>query len=305
MKENQVSMTAFTVLQGFLYVAKRTRFAPLVSQEQVDFAELILRQSAEGNKRLKQVDKPFIKWSVKLREALLLPGITLHYVLRKKYIEDATEAAIANGVTQVVNLGAGFDGLACHLSKRHPGVTFIEVDHPQTHKMKARALESQMDERSNFHFLSVDFTKQELHAALGECAQFDPDRKTLFISEGVLMYLSQHDIGKMFDTLRRVSVVESQVVFTCLEPKQSARNNMRSLLFAYLKAIGEPIKWMLPREEVAGFLAEHGCELVSYADTAELKRKYILQPTRHTFHWGEYLVTGRFGAAKKTDDAAV
>ncbi|NMH63641.1 class I SAM-dependent methyltransferase [Shewanella salipaludis] len=302
MKENQASLTAFTVLQGLLYVAKRTQFSALVAQEQVDFAELILSQSAEGKKRLEQIDKPSAKWSVKLREALLLPGITLHYALRKKYIEEAALDAIANGVTQVVNLGAGFDGLAYQLSGRYPDVEFIEVDHPQTHRLKSRALAAQLMGRNNFHFLSVDFTKQELQSALSDSEHFDSSQKTLFISEGVLMYLEQSDIDKMFNAISQSTYADSSVIFTCLEPKGSPKNNMRSLLFGYLKMVGEPIKWMLPSEAVEDFLAQYQCSLMSYAGTEELKQKYVTQPGRHSFHTGEYLVVGHFETKAKMAD---
>ena len=63
-----------------------------------------------------------------LIEHLLLPGIILHYVLRKRYIEEATLSIIDKGeVTQVVILAAGFDSLACRSAKKFPWVNFIEV----------------------------------------------------------------------------------------------------------------------------------------------------------------------------------
>ncbi len=303
MKEDQASITAFTVLQGFLYVARKTEFASLVTREEEAFAELILGQSDAGRRRLKQIDRPFITWLVKLRERLLLPGITVHYVLRKKYIEEVTLEAIAEGAEQVVNLGAGFDGLAYRLSDQYPDVSFIEIDHPQTHRLKSRALEGRLSGRDNFHFLSVDFSQQELHSALQESNNYAPSKKTLFICEGVLMYLDRSDISKIFNALGQLSGSGSSIVFTSLEPKSSPKNNMRSLLFGYLKMIGEPIKWMLPSEKAGSFLAEHNSTLVAYADTSELIKKYIVQPTCYTFHSGEYLMTAKFDEVTGKDIA--
>jgi hypothetical protein len=46
MKENQASSTAFTVLQGILYIAQHPRHAYLVPKEVVEVAQQILAASA-------------------------------------------------------------------------------------------------------------------------------------------------------------------------------------------------------------------------------------------------------------------
>lgn len=294
MKQSQVSSTAFTVMQGILYIAQSSPFSYLVKDEVVDVGRQLLMDSEDGQKKLEQLKSPLLPLTVKIREYLILPGITLHYVLRKSYIEDKALEAIAQGATQVVNLGAGFDTLAWRFCHKYQDVNFIEIDHPATSKYKKKALQKDAADLANMHFLSVDFSQQNLYQALTEFAHFDPSRPTLYICEGVLMYLSAQDIDTLFDSISKLTGSHSQLVFTAVEPKHSSKNNTRNLLYLYLKAVNEPICSVLDSTELDEFVARQNCTLDAYADTAELKRRYIGDKKTPTLHWGEYLVSVKF-----------
>jgi O-methyltransferase involved in polyketide biosynthesis len=51
----------------------------------------------------------------KLIERITTPGILLHYALRKKCINGLVRSALADGVAQIVVIGAGFDSLSSEL----------------------------------------------------------------------------------------------------------------------------------------------------------------------------------------------
>jgi len=53
---------------------------------------------------------------------MMIPGLMIHYVLRKNAIEKFTRNAIQEGAEQIVNLGAGFDSLLYRLAHELPGV---------------------------------------------------------------------------------------------------------------------------------------------------------------------------------------
>ncbi len=295
MKYNQASSTAFSVLQGILYVAQSTEHNYLVSDDIVSIGKQILNASPEGKKRLKRLQSPLVKLSVKAKEYLLLPGITRQYILRKRYIEDQTLDAIARGVTQVVNLGAGFDTLAWLLHRKHPKVNFIEIDHPQTQCFKKEALlTTPALTMTNMHFISVDFEKQDLKTALNEYSGFDSNKPTLFICEGVMMYLEEPQIHNIFNAISELTGVGTLLLFTSLEPLQGTTNNYRKLLLTYLKLIGESIKWTQSRNKIPDYLNKQHCELQAIIATDELKQLYIKNPTSYKFHYGEYLVLCRF-----------
>lgn len=52
MKENKASITAYTVLQGIMYVAKRTKYKDLVPKDMKDLGEKVLSCSEEGQKEV-------------------------------------------------------------------------------------------------------------------------------------------------------------------------------------------------------------------------------------------------------------
>ncbi len=88
MKEEKASSTAFSVVQGILYTAQNPQLAHLVPEDLKDACARILSASPEGRKRLRQLDSRWFMMVVPLIERLMLPGITLQYVLRKRCIEE-------------------------------------------------------------------------------------------------------------------------------------------------------------------------------------------------------------------------
>ncbi|MEY8198171.1 MAG: class I SAM-dependent methyltransferase [Colwellia sp.] len=294
MKDDQASSTAFTVLQGILYVAKSSPYNYLVDDEVVKVGRQILNASEEGRKRLKQLQSPWTLMSIKLKELLILPGITLHYILRKRYVEAVTRQALSDGVTQIVMLGAGFDTLSWRLHQKHSDVNFIEIDHPATQKVKVEALDKGDDKGSNMHFLSVDFSSQDLQSRLGEFAGFEPHRPTLFICEGVLMYLSEQDVDLLFKSIKHLSGSGTQFLYSTLEPKQNKKNTIPGLLYHHLKFIGEPINWDIDSEVMESYLQKQQCELKSMAGRDELIKFFIKDDIKVRLHSGEYFTHTQF-----------
>lgn len=292
MKENKASITAYTVLQGLMYISKKTQHSYLVPKEAADIGEKILRFSEEGRKRLQQIDSFGFKLSVKLREFLFLPGLTIHYALRKRCIEQYARQELESGIKQIICLGAGFDGLAVRLAKEYPDVSFIEIDHPATQEFKREALQELGQE--NLQYLSIDFTHQNIEGRLGEFENFKADLPSLYICEGVTMYLTEDEVADMFRAIRKLSGGGTKLLFTALEPQNSPKNNVRKLLDIYLRLIAEPIKWTCRALEMADFLQKHNASLVSIDDTARFKEKFIQSSDMSKLHEGEYVVLAEF-----------
>lgn len=288
MKENEASATAYSVLQGLLYVARQPRYAGLVADETVVAGERILGSTDHGRKRLAQLDSALFRRFVPLIETLMVPGLTLHYALRKRFVEEHTLAAINAGTTQVVNLGAGFDTLALRLHARFPQVNFIEIDHPATSGAKANALAERASDASNLHMLAVDFTRQTLEATLGGFSGFEADRPTLYICEGVMAYLTVAEITEMLGILIALSATPPRLVCTCVEPMDSPDNNTGPLLGVYLRIKGEAINWRIADDQIAAFLAEREFVVDGVITHREFKRDYLTGIPHGTVHGGEY-----------------
>jgi methyltransferase (TIGR00027 family) len=103
-------------------------------------------------------------------------------------------------VAQFVSLGAGFDTRAYQLPAGTK-VRLFEVDSPRTQLVKRETLEKAGIDSSGVTFVPADFEKQDWLACL-TAAGFDPGERTLFLWEGVTMYL---DRAAVEDTLRKIA----------------------------------------------------------------------------------------------------
>lgn len=274
MKDDTTSSTALTVLQGILYIADKPELSRLVSREMRDACEKMLASSEEGKKRIRQLRSRFFRILVPLFERLMLPGITLHYVLRKKYIEEIANEAIRDGFTQIVNLGAGLDTLLYRLSAHRKDIRFIEVDHPATGRLKQDFIQNSQSNVENFYLLPVDFTKDDPEEKLSQFPPFQKNKPTFYILEGVTMYLSEQEVRFLFQSLRRISGSKIRIAFTFLHGSNT-KYSRGPLLSLYLWFRGEPLYWKMKQEELADFLKSVGYELMDIADSRTMRERYL------------------------------
>jgi len=89
------------------------------------------------------------------------------FVLRSRYTGDCLAAAVANGISQYVLLGAGMDTFAC----RQPGwaakIRIFEIDHPESQKVKREHLDKRgIAVPPNVEFVPIDFERMSLAEGL-------------------------------------------------------------------------------------------------------------------------------------------
>ena len=65
-------------------------------------------------------------------------------MMRKRWIESRVRAAIADGASQLVVLGAGFDTLGVRLAVERPDFRVVEIDHPATLAVKRSVVEMRL-----------------------------------------------------------------------------------------------------------------------------------------------------------------
>ncbi|MEV4123977.1 SAM-dependent methyltransferase [Nocardia sp. NPDC049707] len=118
---------------------------------------------------------------------------------RTWYFDAAVDRYLPD-VAQFVILGAGFDTRPYRLPT-DARVRVFEIDSPQTQMVKRETLEKAGIGSSGVTFVPADFEKDDWLACLTE-AGFDPGGRTLFLWEGVTMYL---DRAAVEDTLRKIA----------------------------------------------------------------------------------------------------
>jgi methyltransferase (TIGR00027 family) len=227
------------------------------------------------------ISHPSLRWAARLSERATVPGLLLHFMLRKRWIEEAVRAALAEGCDQVVVVGAGFDTLALRLSHEFPRASFIEIDHPATQAPKRLAAE-RGGAAGNTHFIAADLSRVRLQDALAGGA-YRPGARSAFVIEGLLMYLTDVEVSGVFAALRELQPGGGCVVFTVMEPApdgRSAFHNATPLVKRLLSRWSEPFRSALPRDDAARFLERFGFRLRALAVAETLRERYLARSGR-------------------------
>lgn len=256
MQHEQASRTALLIAGSLVLLHHDAKHSRLVSKTSADLCARVLENhSAQTRWFSKIVRQPWFRPIAKLIERITIPGILLHYALRKKCISELAHTALANGVAQVVVLGAGFDPLSSELQREFPTALFWEIDHPATQRYKVRACSEIGIER--VHFVAVDLSAASLDREAFISGGFDPAKRTFWIAEGLLMYFPAEIVSSLMRTLSSLSAPGSQLAFTFMEKQRDGHIRFASqtkLVTWWLRTRGEPFLWGTTRSELAEFV---------------------------------------------------
>lgn len=252
MQNDQASRTALLIAASVVLLDRSPQYTGLVPGTSADLcAQMLEAHSAQSRSFLKIVRQDWFRPIARLVERVTIPGILLHYALRKKCIAELVRSALINGATQVVIIGAGFDPLGFELHQEFPGAQFWEIDHPATQRHKARTLSKIGAERLHFVAMDLSVTRVDSEALIKN--SFDSTQRTVWIAEGVLMYLTLDVVSSLMRTLKSLSAPGSRFVFTFMEKQSDDRirfDSQSKLVDWWLRRRGEPFVWGTTRSEL-------------------------------------------------------
>jgi methyltransferase (TIGR00027 family) len=272
------SRTAKKIARFLLLLDAIPRFARLLPEASASTAEAILR--ASGALRPVELDMMRSRWGLRLyeaAEALTGRGQVLWFGLRKRWLAEAVEAAVADGATQLLVVGAGFDPLATLVAGRHPGVLCVEVDAPATAEPKRAGLRGAGLERPNLHVVAADLAARSLDDVLRE-TPWRADARSVVVAEGLLMYLRASEVTDFFAAVRRCAGDGSRLAFTSVGGDDEGHPRLgvmdRPIRLA-LRLAGEPMRWGIPPERVRAFVEGAGYALRDQPDLAALRVRFL------------------------------
>jgi len=267
MKLAEASNTAKVIAASTILLASDARTASQVAPGAAALCKQFLSGSKADRWLARSAAQPFTRWIWRTLEKLTLPGIMAHYWHRKRWIEACCRRAIDEGFERVVILGAGFDTLGVRLAHEFPHIDVIEIDHPATQAAKRQGLARCMTTPANLRLVPLDLSKAPLPASL-----LDHSGASFFIIEGVLMYLSQTDIDRLFNTLRQLSTGQIRIVFSFMTQWAEGSSGFRPrswLIERWLTWRNEPFTWAIAPEAMEDFLAKRRFRLVKMVLTRE------------------------------------
>ena len=198
---------------------------------------------------------------------------------RTLFFDDAVVGAIDRGVTQVVILGAGYDGRA--LRFRTPGVRFFEVDHPATQADKRRRLEALDIATTGITFVEADFTEPGLDQRLADAGHL-AEEQTQFLLEGVLRYLPEPAVHDLLGTARRRAAAGSELAVSIVTRPLVEDDDAAAARRAEeqrLADAGEAVLTVPPRDVAFGWMTDAGWTIASVADLDDRPGRLLVRAT--------------------------
>lgn len=175
---------------------------------------------------------------------------------RTAFVDRAVVASVERGTTQVVVAGAGYDGRSLRYGK--PGVTWFELDHPSTQADKRRRLERLGIAAPGTVFVAADFTTGSPAPALAG-AGHDPASPTLFVCEGVAVYLDVETLTSLLAGLASAAAPGSHLALTLsVAAGLPGTDGRRRRFEAAVASLGEPVRSMLTADDAGALLATTG-----------------------------------------------
>ena len=200
-------------------------------------------------------------------------------VARTVAIDDTIRESLAPQ-TQVVILGAGLDGRAWRMGELASHVVF-EVDHPDSQRDKRARTAALPKAAGEVRFVAVDFERDSLDEALAR-AGHDPAQPTIWLWEGVVMYLALPDIEATLAVVQRRSAPISRIVVVYHRPALLLR-----LIGFVVARLGEPLRSSFEGDAMRALLERYGFTLVRDESIAEIGARLggdVAGPTRPIHH---------------------
>jgi methyltransferase (TIGR00027 family) len=205
-------------------------------------------------------------------------GMANWIVGRTRYIDDLVKAEIEQGIKQLVILGAGYDTRAYRLHELEEQVKVFELDHLATLKFKVAKVKIALKSfPRNLVYVPIDFTVDRLEAKLVPKI-YDRNLRTLFIWEGVTMYLTAEAVDQTLAFIAGNSGQGSSVVFDyyfesvvdgtadLIEVKKLRQTAAR---------VREPLLFGIREDSIGEFLSSRGFDLVQNLSGKSLEDAYF------------------------------
>jgi methyltransferase (TIGR00027 family) len=209
----------------------------------------------------------------------ILPGGYYFHTARTKCIDNILQACINQGLQQLVILGAGFDTRSYRYQKSLQYAKVFELDFPGTQEIKKQRLAAaNIVASANVTYIPIDFNNTGLEILLKK--GYNPALKTLFIWEGVSMYLTPEAVDQVLSFIKHNSGPGSSIVFdyifqSMVEGKcdyYGARESTNQVMKA-----NEPYTFGIDEGNIKQYLEKRGYRFIEEFTPDRLEKMYMMR----------------------------
>ena len=205
-------------------------------------------------------------------------GIYEYVIARTKYIDAVFEGALAEGFDQILIFGAGFDTRALRFQDEMENTRVFELDVPVTQGAKIGQYQKRhLVVPPGLIFIAIDFDKESLSMKLDQ-AGFIKRQRSLFILEGLVMYLQPGSVDETFQTIRDYAGQGSWVVFDYIFASVLRKEDLyygETGIERRVSDAGEGWQFGIEKGGIEQFLARYALHLMDHKDAKELEKTYF------------------------------
>lgn len=213
-----------------------------------------------------------------LKGRLSPKGIYQYVIARTKYLDNVFVESVKKGIDQVVILGAGFDSRAIRLLDEKNWVKVYEIDINTTINAKLKQYKKRKIELPDYDILiPVDFEEENIRTKLNEYG-FNRDKKTLFILEGLIMYLSENTVKEIFSFISDYSSKGSIIFFDYVHASVLRLENKyygENAIYNRVKKDNEQWIFGIDESEIDNFLMSYNLCLVDNLNSKAMEERYF------------------------------
>jgi methyltransferase (TIGR00027 family) len=211
------------------------------------------------------------------RTTILPPGY-YPVIARTKYIDRICKEAIEEGIDQILIFGAGFDSRAVRFEKINRKTTIFELDSFHTQQAKIRQYKKKgIPLPGKTIYIPVDFNVDNIPDKILRKG-FDPNKKTLFLLEGLIMYVNGEAVNELFTLVYELSSTESRVVFDYIYASVLRRENSyygEKNMYDKVNSIKESWQFGIEKGEIEMFVNRFRFKLIQHLTSGDLERLYF------------------------------
>jgi methyltransferase (TIGR00027 family) len=196
--------------------------------------------------------------------------------VRVRFFDDFVKNAINEGIEQLIILGAGYDTRGYRIEGLKGNVKVFEVDRPDTQEVKKEKIKEIFGTLPDYVvYVPVDFGVEELGQKLTESG-YDRSLKTLFLMEGLVMYLPPKAVDEMLAFVVENSGKGILVLFdyfpdSVIDGTCEVGRNMK----AFAEDKGEPFQFGIKKGTIEAFLAQRGFSQIQDVTSEDYKKAYF------------------------------
>jgi methyltransferase (TIGR00027 family) len=211
------------------------------------------------------------------------PGVYAFHIARTKFTDQVLVEELGQGAEQIVILGAGLDTRAFRFAHLLSGVRVYELDFPGNQRQKLQRIEEAgLDIPESVAYLPIDFVREDL-ADILECAGFRPDRRSVFVWDGVSYYLDEASVRRILGFVGRSRPARKAIAFdyalrSFVEGDRSPYGSKE--IGDHFWSKGEPFLFGLNPQETAPFLASCGLRTCRDYGPEELRSRFVSSEQR-------------------------